>query len=300
MTPPRALRRILPLILCALLSALSPAHAARVEETIALPVTVNTRNGETLSQEMHIGIFRDDSAAAAQPFLILGHGRPANGNFAGFKVDGFRKQIDYFVERGFVVLAHLRIGYGASGGPDVENAGPCNNRDFAYSYGVGGQQTTQVLAFARTLPYVLPDKGIVAGQSYGGALAIEAASHNPPGVVGTINFAGGGGGDPVNRPGQPCRPDKLEALYAEYGKTARIPTLWLYSETDGFWGKEIPQAWFAAFVAQGGNGRFIQLPSVYRAGAGAGHAAFTRIQSEWEPHVERFLGELGLIVTRPR
>ena len=275
------------------------AQAARVEETVALPVRVELRHQETLSQTMHVGIFRDDSAPGPQPFLILGHGRPANGNFANFRVDGYRKQIDYFVARGFVVLAPLRIGYGASGGPDVENAGRCNERDFAYSLGVGGQQTAQVLAYARTLPFVDPARGVIAGQSYGGALAIEAASHNPHGVLAAINFAGGGGGDPVNRPGQPCRPDRLEALYADYGKTARIPTLWLYSENDGFWGQDIPQAWFAAFSAQGSPGRFVQLPSVHGAGAGAGHAAFTRIQSQWEPHVGRFLDELGLSAPTP-
>ena len=288
------------LLLAHLLLALLPAaHAARVEETVTLPVKLELRDQETLTQNLHIGIFRNDSATTPRPFLILGHGRPANGNFANFRVDGYRKQIDYFVTRGFVVLAHLRIGYGASGGPDVEYAGRCNERDFAYSLGIGGQQTAQVLAYARTLPYVDPARGVIAGQSYGGALAIEAASHNPPGVLGTINFAGGGGGDPVNRPGQPCRPDRLEALYADYGKTARIPTLWLYSENDGFWGKDIPQTWFAAFTAQGGLGRFVQLPPVYRAGAGAGHAAFTRIQSEWEPLVGHFLDELGLIADAP-
>ena len=282
----------LPLILLCF-AFLSPAHAARVEEILTLPVSVTLRHDETHNQNLHVGVFRDDSAQKPQPFLILGHGRPANGNFGAFRVDGFRKQIDYFVNRGFVVLAHLRIGYGASGGPDVENAGPCNNRDFAYSYNVGGQQTAQVLTLARSLPYIDPERGVVAGQSYGGALAIEAAARNLPGIIGAINFAGGGGGDPVNRPGQPCRPDKLEALYADYGRTARVPTLWLYSENDAFWGKDIPHAWFAAFTAQGGKGRFVQLPAVHNAGAGGGHAAFTRIQSEWQVHVDRFLNDIG-------
>ena len=78
-----------------LMFALLPvAQAARVEETVALPVKVDLRHQETLSQTMHVGIFRDDSATGPQPFLILGHGRPANGNFANFRVDGYRKQIE--------------------------------------------------------------------------------------------------------------------------------------------------------------------------------------------------------------
>ena len=85
----------------------------------------------------------------------------------------------------------------------------------------------------------------------------------------------------------------LEALYADYGRTASVPTLWLYSENDAFWGKDIPHAWFAAFTAQGGKGRFVQLPAVHNAGAGGGHAAFTRIQSEWQVHVDRFLNDIG-------
>lgn len=276
------------------LSSCLSASAAVVEEVVDLPIEVANRFGVETRQTMKVGILRDDAITAPQPFLVLGHGRPANGNFAGTKWTSYRTQGRYFVTKGFAVFIPLRVGYGETGGPDIEESGPCNARDYEFSYRVGGFQTRKVIEFAKTLPYVNPEKGVVVGQSFGGTLAIEAAAQNISGLVATINFSGGGGGDPVGRPENPCRPDKLEALYGRFGKTAKVPTLWLYSENDAYWGKRIPHEWFAAFVKNGGRGEFVQLSPVENAAPAAGHLAFSRSMKEWQPPVDRFLKSLGM------
>lgn len=278
-------------------SALFCAQAVAVvtEEQIEIPVEVKNRFGLEERRVMKVGVLRESERSAPQPFLILGHGRPANGNFAGTKWSSYRQQARYFVSRGFAVFIPVRVGYGETGGIDVEESGNCNNRNFEFSYRVGGVQTRKAIELAKTMPYVNPAAGIVVGQSYGGTLAIEAAAGNIPGVVAAVNFAGGGGGDPVRRPGNPCRPDRLEDLFGDYGKSARIPTLWLYSENDAFWGKKIPHAWFEAFLRNGGRGDFVQLAPVENAEPGAGHLAFSRSMKEWSSHVDRFLAAVGLI-----
>lgn len=279
-----------------LLAALSlfasvSVSAAVVEEVFDLPVEVKNRFGLEVNQTIKVAALHDEAATAPQPFLVLGHGRPANGNFAGYKWSSYRKQGEYFVAKGFAVFIPLRVGYGETGGPDVEESGTCSFRNYDHSYRVGGVQTAKVIELAKAQPYVAPERGIVVGQSFGGTLAIEAAARNIPGVLATVNFAGGGGGNPLNRPENPCRADQLEDLFAGYGKSARIPTLWLYSENDRYWGKKLPKAWFDAFVKEGGKGEFVQLPPLKDAD---GHLAFSRAMAAWQPHFERFIQTVGL------
>ena len=125
----------------------------------------------------------------------------------------------------------------------------------------------------------------MVGQSFGGTTAIAVAAKNIPGVTAAVNFAGGGGGAPDRRPERPCREDLLAGLFTSYGATARIPTLWLYSENDRYWGKQAPRAWFEGFVARGGSGRFVQLPP-YKTD---GHPSFTGNPAAWRPVLEQWL-----------
>jgi dienelactone hydrolase len=138
---------------------------------------------------------------------------------------------------------------------------------------------------------VSKDKGVILGQSFGGALSIAAASKNPTGIQATINFAGGGGGNPETQPGNPCSAYQLERMFGSYGKTSKIPTLWVYTENNMWMGEKHPKDWFAAFKANGGNGDFLALP----ANGVDGHGVFTRDPKAWRPQVEQFLRSTGLI-----
>ena len=120
-------------------------------------------------------------------------------------------------------------------------------------------------------PFVAKDRSVVIGQSYGGATAVTVASLNPPGVVAAINFAGGGGGNPKTQPERPCAPNRLETMFGQYGATAKLPMLWVYTENDQYFGPKHPKEWFEAFRKAGGNGEFIQFPPH----GSDGHALFT-------------------------
>jgi dienelactone hydrolase len=119
----------------------------------------------------------------------------------------------------------------------------------------------------------------------GGLLSVSLAARNVPRVVAYVNFAGGSGGDPKGRPGQPCGPDKLAQAYAQFGRTARTPVLWLYSPNDLYWGADLPREWFTAFKKAGGRGRFVALPPY----GDDGHQSFTRNRAAWRDTVAQFL-----------
>ena len=285
--------------LSVLLASSSACQARVVEEVLDVPVTATDRYGKTVSQTIKVTVFRDDERPAS-PFLVLNHGRSAHAiDFPKMGRVRFTDHSKYFVGRGFAVFVPTRIGYGVSGGEDVEYSGTCSGKQYPPVYEAAAQQVLKVIAVARSLPYVDPARGIVVGQSFGGTTSIAIAAKGEPSVVATINFAGGGGGDPVGRPGDPCRPEQLEKLFASYGPGAKIPTLWLYSPNDRYMGERHPKAWFAAFVANGGHGEFVQLPALEPPLGEDGHLSFSRNPAAWRPPVERFLEQNGFKAAAP-
>lgn len=277
--------------LWALLALCGPvsSSATVVEEVIEVPVSVRTIHGQDVSQPIKVTVFRDDAREKA-PYLVLNHGRPASpADFARMKRQRYAENSRYFVSQGFVVFVPTRVGYGESGGVDVEYSGRCDSRNYMPVYEAAADQTLAVLKTAKDLPYVDLSRGIVVGQSFGGMTAITLSTREVPGLAGAINFAGGGGGNPTASPEKPCSPHRLEAAYKEYGASSRVPTLWLYSENDRFWGPELPKQWFSAFVEAGGKARFIQLPP-YKEN---GHGIFSGNPGSWKLAFEDFLREIG-------
>lgn len=275
------------------LALAAPCQAKRVEEILEIPVSVENAYGKTVSQSIKITVFRDDEREKS-PFLVLSHGRPAKpAEFAAMGRIRYTANARYFVDQGFAVLVPTRIGYGVSGGEDVEYSGTCAARNYPAVYEAAARQVLATVDLARSLPYVVADRGIVVGQSFGGTTSISIASKNPYGIIAAINFAGGGGGDPIGRPGNPCRADLLEDLFAGYGKTARIPTLWLYSQNDRYFGEKYPLEWFAGFIKQGGTGEFVALPALTPPLGEDGHSTFTRNPAAWKSRVEQFLKANG-------
>ena len=259
-----------------------PLEAKVVETTVEVPVEVTGAHGQIVRQPIKVTIFRDDARPRA-PFMILNHGRSANAaQRERVKAAQYAANARYFVSTGYAVFMPVRVGYGASGGPDVENSGPCAARSYRRVYEAGTTQSLAVIEHAKAQPYVDPARGIVVGQSFGGTLAIALAARNIPGVLAGVNFAGGGGGRPDTHPGQPCSVERMTQLFASYGATARIPTLWVYSQNDKYWGPDIPRSWHRAFSDRGSMGEF----AAYKAD---GHPSFTGAPEAWRPAFEAFL-----------
>ena len=281
----------LALLLTALLApSISPA-AEIIEQTIKVPVTLSVPGEPELRQDIAVTIVRE-AATDRRPFLVLLHGRGASQpERTAMGLKAYPANSHYFASMGFVVLVPTRVGYGVSGGPDVEYTGTCASKRFAEGAAVAVRETRQVLAYAARLPYVDPDHGIVVGESFGGLVAIAVAASDIRGVVASVNISGGDGGDARKRADEPCRPDQMRETFARYGSTNRLPTLWMYSANDRVWGPVYPRQWFAAFTHAGGRGQLIDLP----ADKNNGHYIFNRNAAAWHPAFEDFVSRLELV-----
>jgi dienelactone hydrolase len=265
------------------------AQGALVEETVQIPVEVKGVSWIAHRQSITLTIFRDDGLGKS-PFLILNHGRAVNAS--GREKLGrarYSENSAYFVGKGFAVFVPTRVGYGVTGGPDVEDTGACNRKNYLPAFEAAAAQSIAVIEYAKSKSYVDGNRGIVLGQSFGGATAVALAARNIDGVLGAINFAGGGGGNPDTSPGNPCAEYLLRELFADYGKKARTPMLWLYSQNDKYFGNEYPPLWCDAFKKEGGVAQYVQLPAHGK----DGHGSFTSNPNAWKPHVEPFLKSIG-------
>jgi dienelactone hydrolase len=268
-----------------------PAGAKLAESQLDVPVSVNDGYHKTVEQTIKVTLFVDDETPAPRPILVINHGRAVTAEErVALGRARYSEVSKYFARLGFLVALPTRIGYGVSAGEDVEDSGACQSKRYPPGYLAAAQQTLTVLdALKASRADVLKDRSVVLGQSYGGSIAAAVASLNPAGVVAAINFAGGGGGNPKERPREPCSTPQLERMFKSFGATAKLPMLWVYTENDLFSGAQYPREWFKAYRANGAPARMVQ----FAPHGEDGHSLFTRFPEVWKPEVEGFLHEQG-------
>jgi len=226
------------------------------------------------------------------PLIVLSHGAPS-GAAKRARYGYWLKPhlLDSLIKRGYAVLVPIRRGYGATGGRFVEGYGPCRDPNY-YEGGLpAGQDIVAAVNYASTLSFVDKDNILLVGQSAGGFSSIAAASLNPKGVKGVVNFSGGRGGRPNRSPGVPCHPERMAYAIGKYAKTIKVPVLWHYIENDNYFSPEIAKQWFDAFEQNGGQGKLIIQPR-HR----LGHNVFDSKggESVWGPAFDQFVGEMNV------
>jgi dienelactone hydrolase len=274
--------------LCANTPALAQGgtpFAADINETVvSIPVIVDGKpDGTTM-----VGtVFKPDGAGPF-PFVVLNHGRRAAERF---KTPRWRypEASRWLVRRGFAVFVPTRRGYGETAGPDVESSNNCANPWFKEAMAGGVESVMSVVAYARQQPFVDKQRYIVMGQSLGGYVSVGTGALNPEGLVAVINFAGGHGGRPNRDPGNPCASDKLKEVFAQAGASSRVPSLWIYTENDQYFGPAHSRAWHAAYIAAGGKADYRLLPPF----GPDGHTLFVNGARIWQPLVAEFLKSAG-------
>ncbi len=190
------------------------------------------------------------------PVAVLNHGSPGEPARQFMQPPNFRHVAEWFVARGYAVAVPMRRGYGDSGAWP-ENPGPCNDPDFVAAGKAAAQDILGVVGRLRLLRITKPDRILLVGQSAGGFGVVAATATNPAGVFGAINIAGGRLGGPEN---ERCAPDRLVAAVETFGKTAKVPTLWLYSENDSYFDPDLSRAMVSAYGGAGGRAVYILLP----------------------------------------
>ncbi len=225
------------------------------------------------------------------PLMVMNHGTTQNAERRRLlPLPQFETLSHWFVQHGFAVVVPERPGHGATGGVYREDQGGCDDADFARA-GLGAADSiAAALAYMRAQPFVRRDGAIVVGQSAGGWAALAFASRAPKGVRAVINFAGGLGGRSYDQPDNNCAPDRLIATASAFGRTSRVPTLWVYTENDTYFTPRLSGAMATAFRASGGTVDYRLLPPF---GADGHYLAETPgSQSTWGPVVEHFLATL--------
>jgi dienelactone hydrolase len=230
----------------------SQASAAIKTEMI---IFSNLIDGKNYRQEAMLYIPLDGKEQ--HPLIIMTHGR--NGPYPKInerEVSGLRELNQALANRGFLVMMLVRRGYGNSEGPDSEFL------DTAEESGLAGAQDIKgAVNYMRTMPEVLIDRVAIIGQSQGGWVSLALSTLDVKGVFGAVNISGAinfrrGVGRPIR---DSAVEDHLENSAKIYGKSARVPTLWIYAENDN----HLPDAvrkWFNAYTKAGGKGRLAIKP----------------------------------------
>jgi dienelactone hydrolase len=262
------------------------------EQRVTLPVTLKSLWNGQQTHDMLLTVYRPQGQGPF-PLAVISHGRSmANRDLP--KVQRFESQSRFFVRKGFVVLVPTRVGYGDTGQSfDPEDSAAAGHVDYRWLLEATATQIMAAIEYGRTLPGVDPQRLVLVGQSVGGLATVNAAARNPPGLVLAINFAGGAGGDPDKHPGLPQGANQLKDIFAELGRKAKAPMLWIYTENDRFFAPKVSKAWAKAYADAGGQVDYRLLPPF----SDNGHDLFRRGCDLWMPLVEDYLNQAGF--TRP-
>jgi len=233
------------------------------------------------------------------PLVIMNHGvslNPTDRSF--FPLVEFRDAAKWFAKRGYLVVAPVGTGYGAAAidipehglyGPFFSKVGKCTNPNFHDAGLDVAKVDLWIIDYLTAEKRIVPKDVIVVGQSAGGWASIALSSVNPPQVKAIITFAAGRGGRVGGKPNNNCAPDKLIEATADFGRTSRVPMLWIYIENDTFFGPALSKRLHEAFTAAGGRAEYHLVPPFGNDGhffIGAPDAI-----PIWSPLVTKFLAE---------
>jgi len=253
-----------------------------VIEHMKLPAQFKNADGSSYSAKLDAMVIRPDDNQK-HPLMTMTHSYdPIDPR--GIFADEFQDRAVEFARRGWVVVAFTRRGYGISDGPFVEIVHGCSESSFVQAGQVSAADIREVIRLMAQRSYVDASKVVSVGFSRGGYAALALAAEPPSGLVAVINFSGG-----LNL-NEDCSHQYLNGAVATFGKSSRIPTLWIYSSNDNVIPLSQAKQLYTAYVDAGGNAEFITAPA-FRTN---GHNLFRYGIPIWTPYVDSFLQKQGL------
>ncbi len=261
----RDLLRVLVFCLCVILVLAVTAFADDQpqnniqEEVWAIPVTLPT-----------IAYVVRPVGKGPFPLVVMNHGvslNPQERSF--FPLVEFRDAAMWFARKGYMVVAPTGSGYGAAAldvperglyGAFYSKIGTCDNPNFRDAGLAVALLDKWIIDYMTDQKVIVPDNVVVVGQSAGGWAAIALSSRNLPSVKAIITFAAGRGGRVGGKPNNNCAPDKLVEATGQFGRTARVPMLWIYTENDTFFGPALSKKMHEAYTDAGGSAEYHMLP----------------------------------------
>ncbi len=198
-----------------------------------------------------------------------------------------------FLNLGLAVIFPARRGVGMSEGTYPRGFSQ-HDGDPTYKARVMAEDVWPVMDYIKTRTELDSSRIVLSGQSAGGYLSMYLASQNPKGVLGAIDFSGGRT-DMRATSGPGFINPMMVNGFEEFGKTARIPTLWIFAENDSRYTAETIRASHSAFVKGGGSAELLLYPPI----DGDGHFIYHR-PALWRTKVKEFLTRIGIFeISKP-
>lgn len=268
---------------------LGEVHAEGLRfDAIRIPVS---GGGDSRSLELEAIMVRPDDGRE-HPLAVINHGSTddADGRSA-MSPYSFWPQAVVFARRGWVAVAAMRRGYGASQGKWADGYGSCADPNYAHAGWAGAIDIAAIARYMRSQPYVSKGKWISVGHSAGAFETLALAADAPHGLVAAIAFAPGRGSA---APGEVCDERQLVATFADYGRTSRVPVLWVATQNDHSFDLRLESLLTDAFTKAGGNVTFVKTAAFGE----DGHQLFTTASGipMWSPIVDRFLAANNLVL----
>lgn len=274
-------------LVCAAAGFAAPAIAASQLAHEPLRLAAVLDDGRAIELEAYLV---KPALPARLPLAVLTHGSPRDAaGRARMAATQMAFQAEELARRGYLAVVVMRRGYGTSSSGWSEGYGRCDSPEYERAARESARDLRAALHVLATRPDVDRSRMIVIGQSAGGIAAVALAAQPPEGLKAIVNFAGGRGS---RGPNDVCSEDRLVDAYGALGKTARIPSLWIYTENDLYFRPALAQRMFDAYRTQGGSGELRLLPAF----GTDGHALFHRLQgvAHWQPLLDAFLAKNAL------
>lgn len=224
------------------------------------------------------------------PVLVFNHGdveqdHPAVVNKSRIRDLPLSRE---YLQLGVAVLLPLRRGVGLSEGTYPKGFF-ANDGDPIYKARIDARDILPALSWLKTRAELDSNRVILAGQSAGGYSAMYLASQPIDGLMGAIDYAGGrtnmtavSSASELNK--------MMVSGFAEFGKTTRVPTLWVFAENDSRYTANTIRASHEAFQAAGGKARLLLSPPI----EGDGHHIYHK-PAFWRAAVKAYLQDIGAI-----
>jgi dienelactone hydrolase len=195
-----------------------------------------------------------------------------------------------FAHRGWLAASVVWRGYGNSTGAVQDEAGTCKAPDVAHYFDAHADDLGQVLNALHSRPDVDPATTLGVGFSIGGASMLDLAARADHPLTAVVNISGGvyhhNATPGVRASGCDLFDADLVRTMNGFGKTSRVPTLWLYAENDPFFGPKLMERMLVAYRSGGGIADSVLLPPFEK----DGHTLFRwQASALTRPEIDRFL-----------
>ena len=192
-----------------------------------------------------------------------------------------------FLQLGWAVAFPARRGVGLSEGVYPLKKFRVNDGDATYKARVHAQDILPAMEYLKTRADLDANRMLVMGQSAGGYSTMHIASMNLPGVIGAVNFSGGRT-DKIGTGEAGVLNKTMVSGFAEFGKTTRIPMLWVFAENDSRYTANTIHASYQTFTEAGGKAMLLLSPPI----EGDGH--FIHHKPEfWRKALREYLSEIN-------